>query len=287
MSTKRRRVTKTRDWRETIFYWRGELTPMIKKIPTESDSLEWKGKWVGRESEEDVPSSSDFLSSNLSTHGEIARGAAAKDPSGLLDGRDFDNTFGAAQQLRLITSYQMDDGVDVFGALHKDDHHEIFIDSLLLQSSQYGGLPLPVSAIGYNEFGHFVSHGFIEATGIREPTTPSTSLLTASDNDLTSTLMLNMTLARRYVRDDDARVSPRSDLKTIHENCIKARNDAVTAASTATTTTTTSSSDTTSSVKRHCDNTTTTTTTTTTVSTTPSWRSGWANDALPLYVEKK
>ena len=169
---------KKRTWRDTLFFWRGSLT-------LHDASVSWEGTWVGSDGAE--PPDASFAEAGACTFavrgpaGDVASFLAPDGAGGAgavprLLGTD-DGTRGRFDFAFAESAYELDD------AQKTDDAHQLVVVS--------GGRgTADVAAFGHNEFGRFISFG------------------TASAGADARTVIL--TLARRYLRDDDPRAAIRS-----------------------------------------------------------------------------
>lgn len=160
------------DWRATMFFWRGE-------IKLADGLVSWTGSWVGSDGPE--PAAAAFTSS---PHTFTVRGPARDRTSFKVAdevGPDASDR-GTCDFDWEASSYILDVGE----APKSDDEHHFVV----LEGGE-GCMASTVSAFGCNEFGRFVSFGF----------------MTDFSPDARTAVL---TLARRYVRDDDPRAAVRS-----------------------------------------------------------------------------
>jgi hypothetical protein len=156
------------DWRTPVFYWRGKV-----------DGSTWEGTWVA--SSEGLPSNEEFEASE-----NTFKLKCSKPLEDLYwDGKDYESAALAS----LTGSYKLDNGDGL--ADYTDLKHEIWA---------YNGPPshhpsinswAVVGACGDTEFGRFVSLGRLDQ----------------KKSDDTYAAYTRLTLARRYIADDDPRKS--------------------------------------------------------------------------------
>ena len=171
--------SRERDWRSTLFVWRGVLQ-LADGVVT------WQGAWVGSDDGAEPSAAAFAASANTFT----VRGSA-RDRTSLLQPDEMGNAprLMGTDQDTLLGSFDFDFAdssyvLDVGDAPKTDDAHRFVV----LAGGGAGGGAAEVGAFGRNEFGRFVSFGHV----------------TACAPDARSAVL---TLARRYVRDGDARAA--------------------------------------------------------------------------------
>ena len=212
-AAKRARTAKKpveRDWRATLFVWRGELFP-------DSDAecrVEWIGNWLGTD-DDTMPSVAALEASGniflletepFDDEEIIAKGQASLAAKGIegevahsdiifegiemqLGGVDEEDPEGRKAFFALEALYEMkfEGSYKLDGEMVEDDEHRWTVRSHKVDlPEERGGAGMPgdhaaVAAVGTTPFGRFISLGVIEGTV--------------------------MTLARRYIDDDDPRTA--------------------------------------------------------------------------------
>ena len=159
-------------WRDTLFVWSGPLQLVNNKA-----EAEWSGSWVGCE---DCPDANDAQKPSPE---DLANSKMQFDVKGKLQQK----TSGG----EIFHHLCLDDGGDGWDLAsgddvqrHGDKRHTIVLPTI--HRSDAKGKRLPIAAVGENDFGSFVSAGYMEAKS-------------KGGGDL------HMTLARRYLEEGDAR----------------------------------------------------------------------------------
>ena len=157
------------DWRTPLFYWRGRVV---------DEGTKWEGTWVA--SAEGLPSDADFAAS-ANTFALVAAG------DDLLSSWAGGAPSGAARG-SFSGSYKLDQG----GGLEDfSDHTHAF--ELVKRAEEPFAI---VGARGSTEFGEFVSLGRLDL---------ALDLDAPGGDDAATTRAPRLTLARRYLADDDVR----------------------------------------------------------------------------------
>ena len=174
----RRQRDEERDWRATLFVWRGVLA-----VSDERNSVLWGGYWEPTDTDT-LPGYSPPGSKN--EFGLQTRVYRGKDELEILescvepaDMEDLGELFWGLEHLgdiRLTGSYQLDQNEGEGHKTYSDDWHDMMVSC----RGQYA----VVAACGSTEFGRFVSLGYVDGQ--------------------------EMVLARRYVADDDVRAAWRT-----------------------------------------------------------------------------
>ena len=177
----RRQREEERDWRATLFVWRGVL-----EVSDARDRVRWGGVWVGTDTDT-LPDSGDTAYENSKNEFDLqSRVYRGKDEIEILescvepaDMEDLGELFWGLEHLgdiKLTGSYQLDQGDGRGHHTYTDDWHDMIVSC----RGQYA----VVASCGSTEFGRFVSLGYVDGT--------------------------EMVLARRYVADDDLRAAWRT-----------------------------------------------------------------------------
>lgn len=201
-------------WRDTLFIWQGPLD-----IDKDKKKVHWKGKWIGCEEcpdpkDVEMPSESDFSESELTFEvmGDITLAKKKKGDALLFhrirfkDGKwDLQEEEGEGEK-KVVNKYG-------------DDKHLVHLASIdkaavLIKRDVY--VKQVATATGVNAFGHFVSAG-----------TVTVAAPASSDESDTTEEKLILTLARRYIEDEDVRVkmSARDIYVKISEESSSSSND--------------------------------------------------------------
>ena len=177
----RRQRDEERDWRATLFVWRGVLA-----VSDFGNSVTWRGVWVPTDTDT-LPDSGDTRYENSKNDFALqTRVYRGQDELEILEGCNTSNPGNAADELfwglehlgdiRLTGSYQLDQNEGEGHKTYSDDWHDMMVSC----RGQYA----VVAACGSTEFGRFVSLGYVDGQ--------------------------EMVLARRYVADDDVRAAWRT-----------------------------------------------------------------------------
>jgi hypothetical protein len=181
------------DWRETLFIWRGELIWEL-----EPGCCRWKGTWVGFDDAEACKHGHrldpDIYSSSMNTFELTGKssgtGIVWEGGSYLLDNGESLQPYSDMEHRNLFWS----EG----GAKTITNELESWLDGGGSRPEESSGIVIAsVTGMGDTEFGKFRSCGVLEVCA----STPSDKRV------------LNLTIARRYFRDTDARL--RSDYESI------------------------------------------------------------------------
>ena len=175
----RRQREEERDWRATLFVWRGLLA-----VSDERNSVTWGGGWEPMDSDETPDISACLDSKNeFALQTRVYRGQdeleileSCVEPA---DMEDLGELFWGLEHLgdiKLTGSYQLDQGDGRGHHAYTDDWHDMAVSI----RGQYA----VVAACGDTQFGRFVSLGYVDGQ--------------------------EMMLARRYVADDDVRAAWRT-----------------------------------------------------------------------------
>mmetsp|Transcript_1508 Transcript_1508/g.4537 ORF Transcript_1508/g.4537 Transcript_1508/m.4537 type:complete len:258 (+) Transcript_1508:91-864(+) len=169
------------DWRDTLFYWHGK----VSWVGGERKQMSWRGTWLSSVAQIQ-PTAAEFGSSfnHFELNFELPEGSGRE----VLQGRWELGVFcGVGGELRGHYLMEPPDGAG-YRRAYRDDKHELRFDRGLEHHPHLGPFVL-CAARGVNEFGRFVALGHARrARG------------TGSLDDA-----VELTLARRYVRDDDSR----------------------------------------------------------------------------------
>jgi hypothetical protein len=176
------------DWRETLFFWRGEL-----RHEQDSSAIVWSGTWVGS-SDLELPSALSFAESPNTFE---LRGQVEMTPRLEWAFREQQAYMLSGLNTSLVGSYLLD------GETTKDDEHHLRVATLAPDEE---GVPMTTiaAAVGDTPFGRFVSIG----TVTREAAVASGAGDSDASEPAKSSARLFLTLARRYVDRGD----PRSQL---------------------------------------------------------------------------
>ena len=164
------------NWRETLFVWDGILSEEEVTKEGEGDDgsnnigLKWEGTWIGCESADaaavETPKRGAFDRDVTSAYSFATSGTASKDLA---------NNF---YHVSMSGFYELGEGKDK--KKHSDDVHDMYLSLLRWTGNLRDQADNLVFALGSNEFGQFISVGFLRV-GCR------------------------ITLARRYLDDSDGR----------------------------------------------------------------------------------
>ena len=163
-----------RDWKMTLFVWKGVLT-----VSDAKDSVTWEGAWEPTLNHEPP---SDYNYENSKNRFVLrTRAYREKDALEILEscGTSGDEQFWGLEHLgdiRLTGSYQLDQGDGRGHQSYSDDWHDMTVS--------IRGPYAVVAACGETQFGRFISLGYVDGQ--------------------------EMMLARRYVADDDVRAAWRT-----------------------------------------------------------------------------
>ena len=175
----RRQREEDRDWKATLFIWRGRLD-----VSDARDSVTWGGTWCPTDTDV-LPNDGAHLASknDFELQTRVYRG---QDELEILescieprDVEDLGELFWGLEHLgdiRLTGSYQLDQGDGRGHHAYTDDWHDMRVSA----RGQYA----VVAACGDTQFGRFVSLGYVDGQ--------------------------DMVLARRYISDDDVRAAWRT-----------------------------------------------------------------------------
>ena len=177
----RRQREEDRDWRATLFVWRGVLA-----VSDFGNSVTWRGVWVPTDTDT-LPDSGDTRYENSKNEFDLqSRVYRGQDEVEILescveprDMEDLGELFWGLEHLgdmKLTGSYQLDQGDGRGHHTYTDDWHDMAVSI----RGQYA----VVAACGDTQFGRFVSLGYVDGQ--------------------------EMVLARRYVADDDVRAAWRT-----------------------------------------------------------------------------
>ena len=177
----RRQREEDRDWKATLFVWRGVLA-----VSDSGNSVTWRGVWVPTDTDT-LPDSGDTRYENSKNDFALqTRVYRGQDELEILEGCNTSNPGNAADELfwglehlgdiKLTGSYQLDQGDGRGHHTYTDDWHDMAVSI----RGQYA----VVAACGDTQFGRFVSLGYVDGQ--------------------------EMMLARRYVADNDVRASWRT-----------------------------------------------------------------------------
>ena len=180
----RRQRDEERDWRATLFVWRGVLDVR------DGNSVTWGGAWEPTDTDA-LPDDSAYVSSEnefvLRSRNYVEQDAieileSCIEPK---DMEDLGELFWGLEHLgdiKLTGSYQLDQGDGRGHHTYTDDWHDMAVSI----RGQYA----VVAACGDTQFGRFVSLGYVDGQ--------------------------EMMLARRYVADDDVRAAWRTPRDVLH-----------------------------------------------------------------------
>ena len=177
----RRERDEERDWRATLFVWRGVLG-----VSDFGNSVTWRGVWVPTDTDT-LPDSGDTRYENSKNEFDLqSRVYRGQDEVEILescvepkDMEDLGELFWGLEHLgdiKLSGSYQLDQGDGRGHHTYTDDWHDMAVSI----RGQYA----VVAACGDTQFGRFISLGYVDGQ--------------------------EMMLARRYVADDDVRAAWRT-----------------------------------------------------------------------------
>ena len=173
----RRQRDEDRDWRATLFVWRGVLGV------SETNSLTWDGVWEPTDTDALPDDSAYFDSKNdFALRTRMMGGDDLEILETCILGPDMErlgDLFWGLEHLgdiKLTGSYQLDQGDGRGHQSYSDDWHDMTVS--------IRGPYAVVAACGETQFGRFISLGYVDGQ--------------------------DMMLARRYVADDDSRAAWRT-----------------------------------------------------------------------------
>ena len=184
----RRRRDEERDWRATLFVWRGVLD--VSRSGAGLPCVTWGGAWEPTDTDA-LPDDSAYVSSEnefvLRSRNYVEQDAIEILESCIepRDMEDLGELFWGLEHLgdiKLTGSYQLDQGDGRGHHTYTDDWHDMTVSC----RGQYA----VVAACGDTQFGRFVSLGYVDGQ--------------------------DMVLARRYVSDDDVRAAWRTPRDVLH-----------------------------------------------------------------------
>ena len=173
----RRQRDEDRDWRATLFVWRGVLGV------SETNSLTWDGVWEPTDTDA-LPDDSAYVDSknDFALRTRMMGGDDLEILESCILGPDMErlgDLFWGLEHLgdiKLTGSYQLDQGDGRGHQSYSDDWHDMTVS--------IRGPYAVVAACGETQFGRFISLGYVDGQ--------------------------DMMLARRYVADDDSRAAWRT-----------------------------------------------------------------------------
>ena len=173
----RRQRDEERDWRATLFVWRGVLGV------SETNSLTWDGVWEPTDTDA-LPDDSAYVDSknDFALRTRMMGGDDLEILETCILGPDMErlgDLFWGLEHLgdiKLTGSYQLDQGDGRGHQSYSDDWHDMTVS--------IRGPYAVVAACGETQFGRFISLGYVDGQ--------------------------DMMLARRYVADDDSRAAWRT-----------------------------------------------------------------------------
>ncbi|KAL7464771.1 hypothetical protein ACHAXS_005106 [Conticribra weissflogii] len=187
----------SKDWINTIYVWDGILSPVEADPSSNGDDdgaesktvLKWEGTWVGCDAVDatkvETPKRGAFNEFVTSDNKFEVTGTATKGDAKEIDVKDADDKiFGGdvASLYRVAMTegpgWDMGDGEEK--KKHTDIAHDMYFSSLRWTGNLRDQVNNIVFAIGHNEFGHFVSVGWLRVGN-------------------------RVTLARRYLDESDGR----------------------------------------------------------------------------------
>ena len=152
----RRQRDEERDWRATLFVWRGVLS-----VSDFGNSVTWRGVWVPTDTDT-LPDSGDTRYENSKNDFALqTRVYRGQDELEILEscGTSDEEQFWGLEHLgdiRLTGSYQLDQNDGEGHKTYSDDWHDMMVSC----RGQYA----VVAACGSTEFGRFVSLGYVDGT---------------------------------------------------------------------------------------------------------------------------
>lgn len=159
-----------KNWSETLFVWDGILSD--EDAAKEGDiGLKWEGTWIGCES-------ADAVAVETPKRGAFERDVASAcsfEASGTASQKDPATNF---YRVSMSSSYELGEGKDKKN--HSDDVHDVYLSLLRWTGNLRDQAENLIFALGSNEFGHFISVGFLRVGN-------------------------RISLARRYLEDGDLR----------------------------------------------------------------------------------
>ena len=179
----RRQRDEERDWKATLFVWRGVLGV------SETNSLTWDGVWEPTDTDA-LPDDSAYVDSknDFALRTRMMGGDDLEILETCTIGPDMEHLgelFWGLEHLgdiKLTGSYQLDQGDGRGHQSYSDDWHDMAVS--------IRGPYAVVAACGETQFGRFISLGYVDGT--------------------------EMMLARRYVSDDDVRAAWRTPRDVLH-----------------------------------------------------------------------
>ena len=175
----KRKKAPAADWRQPVFYWRGTIS-----------GSKWEGTWVA--SEAGLPSDADFAASTNAF--KLVCSTPVFESVGSLQSPGLGGNGGSGT---FTGSYKLDNGEGP--ADYSDLEHEISVNNGPPSHHPAVHSWAVVGACGDTEFGRFVSLGVLDGTG--EPHT----LTGPGGFPNTGSTYSRLTLARRYIAEDDPR----------------------------------------------------------------------------------
>lgn len=172
------------DWRETLFFWRGEL-----RHEPDASEIVWSGKWVGS-SDLELPSAQSFAESPNTFE---LRGHVKVTPPVEWAFREQHAYMLSGLTTPLVGSYLLD------GESTKDDEHHLRLATLA--PDEKSPMTTIAAAVGDTRFGRFISLGKVT----RQAAVPSGAGASDASEPATSSGCLILLLVRRYVDRRDPR----------------------------------------------------------------------------------
>mmetsp|Transcript_1583 Transcript_1583/g.1509 ORF Transcript_1583/g.1509 Transcript_1583/m.1509 type:complete len:225 (-) Transcript_1583:414-1088(-) len=171
-------MTESDSWRETLYVWDGIMLVGVPDDKVKGEqSFDWRGTWVA------CADCSDAKMADIPKRGfgENVPSNMTFDVQGSIKTKNKDSKDGCAQ----IASVANGEGYDLEGEdqkkrKHKDETHDILLPNLKWTGNLKDQRVNIVYAIGSNEFGFFISVGWMRPGN-------------------------RLTLGRRYIHDDDLR----------------------------------------------------------------------------------
>lgn len=172
------------DWRETLFFWRGEL-----RHEPDASEIVWSGKWVGS-SDLELPSAQSFAESPNTFE---LRGHVKVTPPVEWAFREQHAYMLSGLTTPLVGSYLLD------GESTKDDEHHLRLATLA--PDEKSPMTTIAAAVGNTRFGRFISLGKV----MRQAAVTSGAGASDASEPATSSGRLILLLVRRYVDRRDPR----------------------------------------------------------------------------------